>query len=79
MITQEYRDNRSHLEPTELARYRGTWVAFSADGCRVVASAETLAQLEEQLATGHANPPSVVLEWLPGPEDDCQLGAGEQA
>jgi len=79
MITQEYRNNRSRFAPTDLARYRGAWVAFSADGCRIVASAETVAQLEEQIAAAHQTPPHVVLEWLPGPEDDSLLGAGEWA
>jgi hypothetical protein len=77
MITQEYRKNRASFSHAELAKYHGAWVAFSADGCRVVASAETVAQLEEQLATGHGNPPQVVLEWVPGPEEDSLLGAGE--
>ena len=77
MITQEYRNNRARFPQAELAKYHGMWVAFSADGCRIVASAETVAQLEEQLAAGHPNPPQVVLEWLSGSDEDRLLGAGE--
>jgi hypothetical protein len=52
-------------------------VAFSADGCRIVARGETVEQLEEQLARSGENPQRVVLEWIPGPDEDTQLGGGE--
>ena len=42
LITQEYRTNRAQFPRAELARYEGSWVAFSADGCRIVASGEAL-------------------------------------
>ena len=77
MITQEYRTNRARFPRAEVAKYQGTWVAFSADGCRIVASGETVDQLEERLtALGEAGQ-RVVLEWLAGPEDDSLLGGGE--
>jgi len=77
MITQEYRNNRARFPRAELAKHHGAWVAFSADGCCIVASAETVAQLEEKLAAAQPNCPQVVMEWLPGTEEDSLLGAGE--
>jgi hypothetical protein len=67
MVSAEYRANRPRVAWADLERYRGHWVAFSADGRRVVAGAETLDQLEEALAAlGEA-----------GPEDDTSLGGVE--
>jgi hypothetical protein len=53
------------------------WIAFSSDGSRIVASAETVDALEDQLAACGQNAQQVVLEWLAGPDDDIMLGAGE--
>jgi hypothetical protein len=48
-------------------------VAFRADGCQVVASGETVGQLEEQLAVAGEDAQRVVLEYLPGPDDHPDL------
>ena len=77
MITQEYRDNRAHFPQAELVKYQGAWVAFSADGRRVLARGETVEHLEQQMAAEGENSQNAVLEWLPGAEDDCILSAGE--
>jgi hypothetical protein len=77
MISQAYRNNRPRFPQSELVKFRGSWVAFSADGCGVVASAATVQQLEEQLASLGIDGGSVVLEWIVGPEDDSLLGGGE--
>jgi hypothetical protein len=77
VISQEYRNNRAQYTHAELAKYQATWVAFSADGRRILAHGETVAQLEQQLAANGQDSQNVVLEWLPGTEDDSLLGAGE--
>ena len=77
MNKQTFRLNRAQFRADELARYRGQWVAFSADGRRIVASGATLECLEEKLAALGEDPQRVVLEGLPGPEDDTLLGAEE--
>jgi len=74
---QTFRVNRARFPRDELARYRGQWVAFSADGHRILANAETLECLEEKLAALGEDPQQVVLEGIPGPEDDMLLGAEE--
>jgi hypothetical protein len=77
MNRQQYRTNRVTFPPAELARYRGQWVAFSPDGRRILAGAEALERLEEQLAALGEDPQQVVLEHIPGPEDDTNLGGAE--
>lgn len=77
MITQESRTNRARFPRTELAKFQGAWVAFSADGCRIVASGPTIEQLEEQVVASGEDPQRVVREWFAGPEDDCLLGGGD--
>jgi hypothetical protein len=41
---------------------RGYWAAFSADGCRLIATGPTLADLEAQVRAAGANPEDVLLE-----------------
>jgi hypothetical protein len=77
MITREYRANRARFPWAELSKYRGGWVAFSADGCRIVAHGESLEQVEEQVVAAGEDPQRVVREWIAGPEDDSLLGGGE--
>jgi hypothetical protein len=77
MNPQQYCTNRASFPPAELARYRGQWVAFSLDGRRLVAAAEALERLEDQLAALGEDPQQVVLEHLPDPEDDTSLGGAE--
>jgi len=49
MVTQAYLKNRAEIPRAELMKYQGEWVAFSADGCRIVAHAATIEQLADQL------------------------------
>jgi hypothetical protein len=72
-----FQKNRRAFPPEELARYCGQWVAFSSDGLRIVAGAESLGQLEEQLAALGEDPQQVSFENIPGPEDDIYLRAAE--
>lgn len=48
----------------ELQKHRGRWVAFSADGRRLVASAVTLTDVEAQLRVAGENPEEVLLERI---------------
>jgi hypothetical protein len=77
VITQEYRTNRARFPQSALVKYQGSWVAFSANGCRIVASGETVEQVEERLAAAGEDAQAVVLEWVAGAEDDSLLGGGE--
>jgi hypothetical protein len=77
MNRHQYRVNRTAFPPAELTRFRGQWVAFSPDGRRLLAGAEDLERLEDQLAALGEDPQQVVLERLPGPDDDLYLGGAE--
>jgi hypothetical protein len=48
-----------------LSQYRGCWIAFSADGRRVIGSAVTLAILEANLRQAGEDPEEVLLERIP--------------
>jgi hypothetical protein len=72
---KEYRENRSRFPVTELVRYQGQWVAFSADGCRIVASSEDLETLDKQIVAAGEDPENVGLERIEF--DDIFLGGAE--
>jgi hypothetical protein len=76
MDTRRLRQNRAHFPPTELARYRGQWVAFSMDGRRLLAGAGTLGELDATLVALEEDPEKVALEFL-GCEDSYLGGAAE--
>ena len=77
MSFTEFQQNRANFPQELLAPYQGHWVAFRGDGRAVLASGDTLAQLEAQLAALGENPQEVFLERIPGPEDNLILGAGD--
>jgi hypothetical protein len=52
----------------ELRKHRGRWVAFSADGRRLIASATTLAALDALVRKAGENPEEVLLERIPDGE-----------
>jgi hypothetical protein len=52
--------------PEELEQYRGKWLAFSADGSRIVASSPTLAGLDARVRAASEDPEEVLLERIPG-------------
>ena len=77
MFTREFWQNRARFPRAELAKYCGQWVAFSADGLRIVASADTLEALESRIEKAGEDAGQLMFEGIPGPEDDTHLGAEE--
>ncbi|MGO8748923.1 MAG: DUF5678 domain-containing protein, partial [Thermoguttaceae bacterium] len=61
----------------DLKRYGGQWVAFSADGCRIVASGENIAQVSERVNAAQEDLQEVVLERIEIETDDIHLGGAE--
>ena len=59
-----YEENRARFSAADLQPYEGQWVAFSLDGSRILASAETLAALEVRLVEAAADPQKVALERI---------------
>jgi hypothetical protein len=59
-----YENNRVKFPLEELRKYAGQWVAFSMDGRRILASAETIPDLEKQLTATGEDPQNVALERI---------------
>jgi hypothetical protein len=76
-MTKTYRQNRARFPADDLKRYDGQWVAFSADGRRVVASAENIGQLSERVVAAREDIQDVVLEKIEVETGDIQLGGAE--
>ena len=60
-----YRKNRSSHSLAELAGYGNQWVAWSADGSRVVAHHTDLLVVADQLKTQGVDMEDVVIEQIP--------------
>ena len=75
--TNVYRENRAKFSLEELRIRDGQWVAFSADGQRIVASAATIAELSEQVGAAQEGLSDLVLERVEMESTDINLGAAE--
>jgi hypothetical protein len=76
-VTKTYRQNRARFPAEDLRRYDGQWVAFSADGRRIVASAENIGHLSERVVAAREDLQDVVLERIEVETSDIQLGGAE--
>ena len=74
MNVKEFQENRARFSREELMKHDGKWVAFSADGRRIVASHEDLAELDAMLVGAGEDPEQVALERIEF--DDCSLIGG---
>lgn len=64
MDIRTFQANRAAFAEEDLRTYDGRWVAFSSDATRIVASAETLDELERQLVAHGIDPEEVALERI---------------
>ncbi|HWG41920.1 MAG TPA: hypothetical protein VN688_03970 [Gemmataceae bacterium] len=62
-----YEENRSKFPLDELAKYGGKHVAFSLDGTRILASADSMEEVEEKLIAAGINPNRVVGAYIDEP------------
>jgi len=72
---QEFRQNRANFPMAELMKYRGQWVAFSADGRRIIGGSQDLASLDKLVTAAGEDPELVALEHIEF--DDSYLGGAE--
>ncbi len=77
MNLTEFQRNRASISQELLTPFQGHWVAFSGDGRTILASRDTLDQLENQLAAQGEDPQEVFLERIGEPEDDIILRGGD--
>ena len=73
-MTKVYRQNRARFPADDLKRYDGQWVAFSADGRRVVACGGNIAQLSDRVTAAREDLQDVVLEKIEVETSDVQIG-----
>ena len=75
MDIRQHFENRSQFPPDELDKYAGRYVAWSADGTQIVASADDLVALCKAVdALGH-DPEEVVLSRVLLPDEQLLGGA----
>lgn len=75
--TKTYRENRDKFPADQLRQYEGQWVAFSADGGRVVASAPSISEVAVQLQSAREALRNVVFEHIETESTEINLGAAE--
>ena len=68
-------NSQASVSVEELLKHRGQWVAFSADGSRILASAADLENLEKQLAAAGHDPERVLFDRIE--DEDVVLGGAE--
>lgn len=76
-LTRVYRQNRARFPVDDLKPYDGQWVAFSADGRRIVASAENIGQLSDRVTAARQELQDVVLERIEVETGDIRVGGTE--
>jgi hypothetical protein len=74
---RKYPENRQRYPLDELAKYAGTWIAWSPDGTRIVASARNAEDLEELVRTAGEDPLNCIVEGVP--ESDSLIGGSLDA
>ena len=73
----EFQKNRPSFPDEELLKYNGNWVAFSGDGRRIVAYAETLDKLFAVLQAANEDVHEVVYERVETHPFVINIGAAE--
>lgn len=63
--TRFYSENRAKFPPDDLLPYAGQWVAWTADGTRIVAHGIEIERVEQELQALGIAPSAVVWEEIP--------------
>ncbi|MBI3468135.1 MAG: hypothetical protein HY000_34445 [Planctomycetes bacterium] len=71
---ESFLSNRSRFPISELATYRGQWIAWSPDGTRIVASSEDPEKLDDLVQAAGEDPSQCVVTGIP--DLDATLGGG---
>jgi hypothetical protein len=75
MNTETYYHTRSEMSAKDLRQYDGKWVAFSADGTRIIAADESLVELDKLVVAAGEDPEIVGFERVE--LEDSPLGGAE--
>jgi hypothetical protein len=74
IISPNFQDNVSRISEVEINKHRGRFVAFSLDGRKILASAESMEHVETILVGMGIDPSQVVGSYLDPPDVDAHLG-----
>ncbi len=75
MNTEMYLHTRAELSHEQLRQYNGKWVAFSGDGRRLIAAADSLADLDKLVVAAGEDPELVGFERID--LEDSAIGGAE--
>lgn len=73
----EFQKNRPNFPDEELLKYNGNWVAFSADGTRIIACGATLEEMFARVEDAKEDKHEVVIERVDYQPFLGNLGAAE--
>ena len=73
----EFQMNRPNFPTEELWKHDGNWVAFSADGKRIVASGPTMEALEDAVQAANEDMQNVWLERVEVRTNLINIGGAE--
>ncbi len=74
VATKVFRENREKISTDVLRQYDGQWVAFSSDGCRVVASGKTISEVSARLDVAKHDIQDVLFEKIELDNGEIHLG-----
>ena len=74
-VMKTFNENRPKIDPEEIRKHRGEWVAFSADGRTIVAGHPDLGGLGKCLDAAGIDQRDVVFEMIP--DTDTFIGGAE--
>jgi hypothetical protein len=69
---RKFVENRANFPLDELARRAGRWVAWSPDGCRIVADADDPETLDRLVCDAGEDPERCITEGIPA--EDAVIG-----
>jgi hypothetical protein len=65
---RKFLEHRAELPAESLALYEGRWIAWSPDGARIVADADTPEDLDDRIRAAGEDPEQCVVEGVPATE-----------
>ena len=75
--TVEFRENRAKFNLAELQKHEGQWVAFNAQGNRILASGTSLTDVFTQLREAKVDLHAVAFEHIQIYSDEISIGGAE--
>jgi hypothetical protein len=71
--SKRYNENRNRFSLEQLEPYAGQYVAFNAEGTRILAHGEDHPAVEAMLRASGIDPETVVFSRIPGVDEDTWL------